>query len=211
VSAPASVVDARVRNWTFVVPSVARVLFLPVEQEDHPGAVVPAGRTTAALDVALAAGPFPGVAAPSLAGWRTAAGGDTDRLLAALGAAVAPGGWLYAGFPNAWYPGNAGRNGSLTLGRVLDTIGRAGLHDAVCYLAFPHERLPAYLIEADDPAALRYFLAALSFPYVEGGNRWKARAKQVAMAGARRAALLTPAGLRSRAVPGLAVVARRPS
>lgn len=211
MNAPVGAVDARVRNWTFVVPPAARVLFLPVQDEDHPGSVVPAARTAAALDVALATGPFPGVAAPSLAGWREAAGGDTARLLATLGAAVAPGGWLYAGFSNAWYPGNAGRNGSLTRGRALEVLRRAGLHDAVRYLAFPHERLPAYLIEDEDPAALRYFLAALSFPYVEGGNRWKARVKQVALAGTRRAALLSPAGLRSRAAPGLVVVARRPS
>jgi hypothetical protein len=204
-------VDARVLNWTFLVPSADRPLVLPIDQERPDGAVVPADRSREAVREALAGGPYGGVAAPALARWRQATGGDSAVLLERLAQAVAEGGWLYVGFPNAWYPAHAGRGGSLSAARVGQILAAAGLESLTNYLAFPHERTPAYLIAEDDPAALRYFLERLSFPYVEGGDRWRARAKQLVLAGGLRAALAAPDAMRSRFSPGLAVVARRPS
>ena len=204
-------VDARLSNWMFLVPAVDRPLVLPIAEERPQGAVVPASRSGEALREALAGGPYGGVAAPALARWRAATGGDSAILLERLAQSVAEDGWLYVGFPNAWYPPHAGRGGSLSAARVGEILRKAGFGSSTVYLAFPHERTPAYLIAEDDPAALRYFLERLSFPYVESGDRWKARAKQLVLSGARRAALMAPAGIRSRFAPGLAVVARRPS
>ena len=201
--------DARVSNWSFLVPSADRFLLLPIRDEDPSGAVVPSERSARGLADALVAAPFPLVGVPALAAWRSVADGDGARLLERLAGAVAPGGWLYVGFPNAWYPGYAGRAGSLTEDRVRAVLSAAGLQPVATYLAFPHERTPAYLIERDDPAALRYFLERLSFPYVEGPDRWKSRGKQLALAAARRGALVAPSGLRARFAPGLAVTARR--
>ena len=201
--------DARVLNWTFVVPGADRFLMLPIDDERPEGAVTPASRTPAALDEALDTEPYAGVAAPDLASWGEASPAERGPLLERLAGVVAPGGWLYAGFPNAWYPGNARRPGARSSRAVMRDLRAAGFGRVDAYVALPHHRCPAFLIEEADPSALRYFLDRLSFPYVESDDPRKARMKQRVLAAGRRAALIAPAGTRARFAPGAAVVARR--
>ena len=201
--------DARVLNWMFVVPATERVLLLPLHDERPEGVAVVESRSSRALDDALDDGPYTGVAVPDLAAWGEASSAEAGSLLERLATAVGPGGWLYAGFPNVWYPGNARRPGARSATAVARELRAMGFDRVAAYVALPHHRVPAYLIEDADPSALRYFLDRLSFPYVESDNPRKARLKQRLLAAGRRAALIAPARTRARFAPGAAIVARR--
>jgi hypothetical protein len=203
------VTDARLLNWTFVVPASDRFLLLPIDDERPDGAVAVTARTPEALDRALDAGPYAVVAAPDLASWGDASPAEQRPLLERLADVVAPGGWLYAGFPNAWYPGNIRRPGARSSRSVTRDLRAVGFGRVDAYVALPHHRCPAFLIEESDPSALRYFLDRLSFPYVESEDPRRARMKQLVLAAGRRAALIAPASTRARFAPGAAVVARR--
>ena len=182
--------DARVLNWTFLVPSSNRYLLLPIDAERPDGAVAVADMTPAALDEALAAAPFEGVAAPDLASWREASPLEAGSLLGRLAEAVGPAGWLYVGYPNAWYPGNARRPGAQSTASLVRELRASGFERVDSFVALPHHRVPAYLIEDGDPFPLQYFLDRLSFPYVESDDPRKARVKQRILSAARRAALV---------------------
>jgi hypothetical protein len=203
-------VDARTLNWRFVVPDEREgLLLVPVDDERIPSAVV-AESGPAGLAAALGRRPYPAVAAPDLGG-RVGRGrpGETGRLLARLCAAVAPAGWLYAGFANAWYPGAPWRPGSLSLGTALRILRRSGLSDPEVYLALPSQRRPALLVPAARPAELGHVLDRLFVPYVPAELRF-ARARRELLTMFRSGAAVAPHGIRTRLAPAFSLVARRP-
>ncbi|HLW18239.1 MAG TPA: hypothetical protein VKV69_12870, partial [Actinomycetota bacterium] len=159
--------DARALNWRFVTPSEpAGMLLLPAEDEWIPWAVTPFG-TAGALAEAFRTGPYPGVAIPDVHRWARIADSDAVTLLDAAAGAVAPGGWLYAGFANPWYPLRAIR-GSLRIGKALDVIRRCGLSSPDVYFVFPDQRRPAYLMPRDGRVELEFFLDRFFVPYADG-------------------------------------------
>jgi hypothetical protein len=207
-----SELDARALNWRFVVPDEPRgLLLLPADGERVEGAVSPE-LSASALSGALRDGPYPAVAAPDLARWAglERAGGAAD-LLARLGDAVGPGGWLFAGFPNPWYPARPAATGSLGLGTARRILGRSGLGIGESYVALPDQRCPAYLVSAGAPAELEYFLRCLFRPYTGSLSGWRARLGQRSLSLMRRIALGLPHRVRVRFAPALGIVARRPT
>jgi hypothetical protein len=199
-------VDARVLNWRFVVPGEPEgLLLLPADSETLPGAVTAEGDV---LDGALLARCYPAVAAPDLAAWTPHRQREAARLLAGLATAVAPGGWLCVGFPNRWYPGAPLRAGSLSSGRAVRTIRRAGLTGAELYAALPEQRRAAFLVPLARRSEMDYMLRVLfdtSFP--AGGRRAVAFRRILSIL--RRVALATPRA-RQHFVPAYYLVARRP-
>jgi hypothetical protein len=202
--------DARALNWRFVVPDEPRgLLLLPAEGERVEDAVSPEP-SASALSAALREAPYPAVVAPDLAAWAgfERAGGAAD-LLARLGDCVGPGGWLFAGFPNAWYPAHPAAAGSLGLGAARRILHRAGLGIVDAYLALPDQRCPAYLVSTEGPAELEYFLRRLFRPYAGSLSGWRAGLRQRSLSVMRRVALGLPHRLRIRFAPALGIVARR--
>jgi hypothetical protein len=204
-------VDARPLNWRFVVPDEPRgLLQLRAGDERLEGAVSPE-RSAPALSTALRDGPYPAVVASDLAGWAglERRGGAAD-LLARLGDAVAPGGWLFAGFPNAWHPARPAPDGALGLGAARRIVGRSGLVMLDAYVALPDQRCPAYLVSIDRPAGLEYFLRHLFRPYAGSLSGWRAGLRRRSLSLMRAAALGLPHPVRLRLAPALGIVARRP-
>ena len=203
--------DARALNWRFVVPDEPEgLLLLPIADERLPNSTaVRPGRPS--LDAALRAGPYPAIVAPDVGSWSSFGGGDPVRLLTLLASSVAPGGWLYAGLANPWYP--HARRGRRSLGRraALRALRACGFEDFETYLAFPDERCPAYLVSTTRPAELEYFLRSLFLPYAGAARGWRARVRQRLLSSMRAAALLVPHGTRLRFAPALGIVARRSS
>ncbi len=197
-------VDARVLNWRFIVPDEpAGMLLLPADGETLPAAVTP---ERDALKRMLLDRRYPAVAVPDLAAWVSQ--GRPSRLLAALAAAVAPGGWLCAGFPNRWYPAAPLRAGSLSLTAALGVMRRAGLTGAEVYAALPDQRRAAFLVPLARPAEMDHMLRTLfetSFPASGRG----ALAGRRILAILRRVALATPRA-RRHVVPAYYLVAGKP-
>ncbi len=204
--------DARLLNWRLLVPSEPEgLLLLAVAGETLPGAVCPPADASG-LAGALDGRRYPAVVAADLGTWGLLpGGGGAAALLGRAAAAVAPGGWLYAGFANRLYPAGPRGRGALRAAVARRTLAAAGLEPAALYLAFPDQRCPAYLVGTVDHAELEYFLRTLFFPHATGGSAWKARARQRALAAGRRAALAAPARLRPLLAPAYGLVARRPS
>jgi hypothetical protein len=206
-----SEVDARPLNWRFVVPGEHRgLLLLAVGDEGLEDAVIPEP-SASALSAAMRNGPYPAVVAADLAAWaglerHTGAAG----LLGRLGDCVEPGGWLFAGFPNAWYPARLAATGSLGLAAARRIVGRTGLVMVDAFLALPDQRCPAYLVSIDRPAELEYFLRRLFRPYAGSLSGWRAGLRQRSLSVMRKAALGLPHGPRLRFAPAFAIVARRP-
>jgi hypothetical protein len=159
-------VDARLLNWRFIVPAEPEgLLLLSAAGETLPGAVTPEEH---APDRRFPARRYPAVAIPDLAVWLPShRRGATARLLADLAVAVAPGGWLCAGFANRWYPVAPLRTGSLSCACALRTIRRAGLTRAELYAALPEQRRAAFLVPLARRAEMDHMLRVLfetSFP-----------------------------------------------
>jgi hypothetical protein len=207
VSAPA---DARTLNWRFVVPDEPPgLLYLPVDSEAPPGAVVaaPGGHGLAAT---LRGAPFPAVAVPDLGRWAPRRPAEARRILARLAAALAPGGWLCAGFANACFPGTPALTGALRLSSAERVLRRKGLSDLEVYLTLPAQRCPALLVPASRPVELDYVLRQLFLLYAPGEGDWAAARRQLlTLLG--RGAMRVPHDLRMRFAPGFCVVARRPA
>ena len=202
--------DARAMNWRFVVPSEpAGLLLLPTDGERVPGAVVPA-RTARALEEVLARGPFPAVAVPDLGPWARVLG-SPSALVRRLAGAVDRGGWLYAGFANALFPGRPFARGSLRPGSVRGSLAATGPWSVERYFPLPDQRRPAFLVPAARREEMDYLLRNLFVPYPETGPPWAARAVRRALVTMRRAALALPAGPRVRLAPAIAILARRSS
>ncbi|HYU56821.1 MAG TPA: hypothetical protein VEO00_02060, partial [Actinomycetota bacterium] len=187
----------------------AGLLLLPANGERLDGAVVP-DHTAAALLATLAEGPFPAVAVPDLGVWgHLAGGGRSGRMLERLAGAVAPGGWLYAGFANPWYPARFRLTRAMRLRRAVRILHRAGMGGTEVYLAFPDQTCPAYLVSKGGPAELDAFLRHLFLPYAGASQGWRGRVKQRVLSLMRAAALVSPHSLKARFAPALAIVARR--
>ena len=202
--------DARLLNWRLVVPSEPEgLLLLATAGETLPGAVCPR-RDAAGLAAALDGRTWPAVVVGDLGAWgRLDGGGGAAAVLGRAAAAVAPGGWLYAGFANRLYPPSLPDRGALRAGAARRVLARRGLEPAAAYLAFPDQRCPAYLVGTADGAELEYFLRTLFFPHAAGASAWKARARQRLLAAGRTLALATPARLRPLLAPAYGLVARR--
>jgi len=205
MTAPA---DARLDNWTYVVPSAARTLVLPVRDE-QPAHAVLAPRDPAGLKAVLAEGRYDGVAAPDLSDWAAALNYRAADLLAELAKAVAPGGWIYAGVAPPLCPLRPIRPGSLSPRHAVRTLQRAGLAVDRCWLVLPSLRRPAFLVPAERAAELDYFLTAIFFPHVESTNPVLGRATRATLRLGRKVALQMPSRARLACAPGAAVLAMR--
>jgi hypothetical protein len=203
-------VDARTLNWRFVVPDEPEgLLYLPVNDERVPLAVV-AEEGLRGLAVALRGGPYPAVAAPDLGRWARNRPAQAGRMLARLSAAVAPGGWLCAGFANANYPATPALTGALRIRSARRILRRAGLSDLEVYYSLPNQRCPALLVPAARPVELNHVLRYLFLTYLPGEGPWAAAQRHL-LTLLRRGALRTPHGIRTRFAPGFYVIARRPA
>jgi hypothetical protein len=205
------VTDARVLNWRYTVPAQRRhMLFLPVGEERVANASIPE-RSPEGVAQALGGERYATVVAPDISTWSSAAGGDPGALVARLAGVVEPGGWLYIGFPNYWYPARPMRAGSLSLGKAVAALLAAGLDEVEPYLALPDQSCPAFLIGAARRHELDYFLTQLFFPYSPTGTARAALLRRVLLPLA--AALLRrgPHRPRVQLAPALALVARRPA
>jgi hypothetical protein len=200
--------DARMHNWRFVVPDEPEgLLHLPADGELLPSAAVvepgPDG-----LAAALRRGPYPAIAAPDIGLWSRHRPAEASRTLARLAAAVAPGGWLCAGFANANYPGTPALAGGLRMPTARRVLRCAGFTDIEEYIALPNQRCPALLVPAARSMELNHVLRQLFLTYVPGEGML-AMAQRHLLTLLRRGALVTPHGIRARFAPGFFVVARR--
>jgi hypothetical protein len=200
-------VDARLLNWRFIVPGEPPgLLLLAADGETIPGAVMP-GRGV--LPGRLQDGRYPAIAIPDLAAWvPQRQPGAAARLLATLAVAVAPGGWLCAGFPNRWYPAAPMRSGSLSLTAALGVVSRAGLTRPEVYAALPDQRRAAFLVPLARPAEMDHMLRALFETSFPSGGRGTIVFRRILAAG-RRVALATPRA-RRHLVPAYYLVAGKP-
>jgi hypothetical protein len=201
-------VDARLLNWRFIVPAEPKgLLLLPAGAETLPGAVTPGKDPSGGPR--LPDPRYPAIAAPDLAAWlpRGRRGGAAC-LLADLAAAVAPGGWLCAGFANRWYPLAPLRPGSLSSGRALRTIRRAGLTEPQLYAALPGQRRAAFLVPLARRAEMDYMLRFLFQTSTPERGRGAVAFRRILRA-LRLAALLAPRA-RRHLVPAYYLIAQRP-
>jgi hypothetical protein len=202
--------DARTTNWRFVVPAATgSQLVLPVGDEQPPGAVTPA-RTPAGLRAALAEGPWTAVVAADLSRWTSVAGLPTVQLLALLADAVAPGGYLFAGFPGRLYPMHLASRGAVLPARAKRVVRRRGLELVSTYVALPTASCPALIVPVDSAAELDYVLRNLTFPYTPSNRPVVGRARQELMRVMQAAAQRAPHDLRVAGAPGHAMLAVRP-
>lgn len=199
--------DARLLNWRFLVPSEPPgLLLLAADGETVPGAV---SGEPSLLDHPLPAGRYPAIAIPDLAAWvpRQRTASRASRLLAGLAAAVAPGGWLCAGFANSCYPIAPLRPGSLSCARALRVIRRAGLTQPELYAALPGQRRAAYLVPLARPAEMDHMLRVLFETSSPSQGRGAAASRRLQSA-ARLAALAAPRA-RRHLMPAYYLIARR--
>lgn len=213
-----TVIDHRLLNWRFVVPSLPDgLLLLPAADE---AGEVPAAVVCDPGLAALRARTYPAVVVADLGRWSGGEAGQGDpgrghgggrELLLRAAEAVAPGGWLYVSFANPWYPLRSHGGAALTLAAAGRVLRDAGLRPSSAWLAFPDQRTTAYLVPARGGPELEYFMRTFFFPYATGQSARKARIKQRALTLMRGAALLAPARLRPRFAPAFAVVAERPA
>ena len=202
--------DARTLNWLFVVPAATgSQLVLPVADEVVPGAVQPAP-TSAGLRGVLAEGPFSSVVASDVSAWSGRTGVGSVRLLGQLADAVAPGGFLYAGFPGRGYPLNAASRGAVLRCRATSVLRRHGLRLEAAYVALPAAACPALIVPVDSPTELDYVLRHLSFPYASSSRPLVGRARHALVRVGQAAAVRAPHRLRVAGSPGHSLLAVRP-
>jgi hypothetical protein len=201
-------VDARLLNWRFIVPGEPEgLLLLPAGAETLPGAVTPAKDPSGGPQLIDPC--YPAIAVPDLAAWLSRGRRRaTACLLADLAAAVAPGGWLCAGFANRWCPIAPLRAGSLPSGRALRVIRRAGLTEAELYAALPGHRRAAFLVPLARRAEMDHMLRFLFQTSVPERGLGAVAFRRILHI-LRRAAILTPR-VRRHLVPAYYLVARRP-
>jgi hypothetical protein len=199
--------DIRALNWRFLVPEEPHgLLFLPIDAEALAGATSPNGE--GGLAGAIQQGPYPAVAVPDLAAWiKYSPDESPTRLLDRLADAVAPGGWLYAGFPNRLYPGRPVAPGSIRLGTAVRILRARRFTEVSAFLPFPDQRGQAYFISADTRAPLGHFLSLLVFPYSAGGPGADQKRRRIRWM--RRIALASPHPIRVLFAPAAALFARR--
>lgn len=201
--------DARALNWRFVVPDEPEgLLLLGVDGEALPGAIMPEPGSEE-LRFALRNGPFPAVVVADLGRWSRLTGDAPAALLARLADAVAPGGWLFAGMANPWYPLRPLARGSLSVGRAERSLRRGGLNCVELYLAFPDHRCPAYLVPRAGWAELETFLRRFFIPYAGTTRGRRGRALQIVLTIMHRAALHAPHRLRAALAPAACIVSGR--
>lgn len=200
--------DARLLNWRFIVPAEPTgLLLLPAGAETLPGAVTPGKDPSGGPR--LREPRYAAIAAPDLAAWLPRGRrGAAARLLADLAAAVAPGGWLCAGFANRWYPVAPLRPGSLSSARAVRTVRRVGLTEPQLYAALPGHRRAAFLVPLARRAEMDYMLRFLFQTCTPERGRGAVAFRRILRA-LRRAALGTPRA-RRHLVPAYYLVARRP-
>lgn len=201
-------VDARLLNWRFIVPGEPEgLLLLPAGAETLPGAVTPEKDPSGGPQ--LVGLYYPAIAVPDLAAWLPRGRrGATACLLADLAAAVAPGGWLCAGFANRWCPIAPLRAGSLSSGHALRVIRRAGLTRAELYAALPGHRRAAFLVPLARRAEMDHLLRCLFQTSVPERGLGVIAFRRILHI-LRRAALLTPR-VRRHLMPAYYLVAQRP-
>ena len=199
--------DARLLNWRFVVPGEPDgLLLLPADTETVPGAVTPEKDL---LAQALTHSRYPAVAVPDLAAWVPRGQQiEASRLLAALAAAVAPGGWLCVGFRNRWYAAAPLRPGSTSLGAALGAVRRAGLTGTEVYAALPDQRRAAFLVPLARPAEMNHMLRVLFETSFPSSGRWAVTFRRI-LSVLRRVACAAPR-VRRHLVPAYYLVAQRP-
>jgi hypothetical protein len=202
--------DARTLNWRFVVPAATGcLLVLQIADDVVPGAVQPAP-TAAGLRGVLAEGPFSGVVVADVSAWSARTGVGSVRLLGQLAGAVAPGGYLYAGFPGRGYPLNVASRGAVLRFRATSTLRRHGLRLESSYVALPAASCPALIVPVDSPTELDYVLRHLSFPYAPSTRPFVGRVRQSLVRAGQAAAVRAPHWLRVAGSPGHALLAVRP-
>lgn len=202
--------DARTLNWGHVVPAAeGRTLLLAVGDEAVEGAVVPL-RTSTAFDAALAEGPYSAVVAVDLSRWTAVTGRTALRLLGDLAAVVAPGGYLYAGFPGRLYPLHLTARGAAVHWRARRVVRRRGLDVVSLYVTLPGASCPAIIVPVDTPWELDYVLRHLSFPYATSSRPLVGRLRQQALRAMQSLASRAPHSLRVAGSPAHAVVAFHP-
>jgi SAM-dependent methyltransferase len=202
--------DARALNWRFVVPeATGSLLVLPVGDELVPGAAQPAPNGDGLRGV-LAEGPFSGVVAADVAAWSARAGVGSLRVLGQLADAVAPGGYLYAGFPGRGYPLNAASRRAILRFRAMSVLRRHGLRLESAYVALPAASCPALIVPVDSPTELDYVLRNLSFPYAPSSRPLAGRARHALVRAGQAAAVRAPHRLRVAGSPAHALLAVRP-
>lgn len=195
--------DIRRTNWWYVLPPVDGCVL--VVGDDDQAETFPERVVTrpnhAALSAALLEGPYPAIAVPDLDG--LVAGDDDLALVRAVAGAVAPTGWMYAGFSNRPL-----RRGALSVAKVRRILRSAGLVDVRLFLAAPDHVTPAYLIPAGRRAEVDFFLRVLFFPYSRGSGA-RAAAKRLALRVLWLGASISPPWARASAWPSVAFVAKR--
>jgi len=124
---------------------------------------------------------------------------------------VEPAGWLYAGFPNAWYAAHPLRARSLSLRAASASVRAAGLTDVQPYVLLPDQTCPAFLIGAGRRHELDYFLSQLFFPYSAARTARAALLRGFLLSALAGLAKRSPHAVRVHLAPALALVARRPA
>jgi hypothetical protein len=132
------------------------------------------------------------------------------RLLGQLADAVAPGGFLYAGFPGRGYPLNAASRGAVLRFRATSALRRHGLRLESTYVALPAASCPALIVPVDGPTELDYVLRNLSFPYAPSTRPLVGRARHALVRAGQAAAVRAPHRLRVAGSPGHGLLAVRP-
>lgn len=200
--------DARLLNWRFLVPGEPEgLLLLPAGTETLAGAVTPAKDPYGGPQ--LAGSYYPAIAVPDLAAWLPRGRrGAATCLLADLAAAVAPGGWLCAGFANRWCPIAPLRAGSLSSGQAKRVLRRASLTRAELYAALPSHRRAAFLVPLSRRAEMDHMLRCLFQTSVPERGLGAVAFRRILHV-LRRAALLTPR-VRRHLMPAYYLVAERP-
>jgi hypothetical protein len=205
-----SMTDARALNWRFVVPSEPPGLLLLAEDGGRYDTAVTAVLGSLRIDAALRAGPYPAIAATDIGAWAAAENTSSREVLSALAAAVPQGGWIYAGFANAWFPLAPYLPGSLTVCAACGILRRAGLSDIQVFAALPDHRHPGLLVPTSQPEELDHVLRALFLNY-QPGDSALAAARRMILRGLRWTAVVLPHRIRAHALPGFGVIGVRPA
>lgn len=201
--------DARTTNWRYVVPTTgASLLLLPIDGEEVPAARVPVA-SLEGLREAIADGPYAAVVAGDVSRWSRRLGLSSTALVAVLADVVAPGGYLYIGYPGRLYPLHVVSRGAVVPWRAAATVRRQGLQPVTAYLAMPSASRPALLVPVDQPAELDYVLQNLSFPYAPSSRPLVGRLRQALVTWMQKAAMRSPHRLRVLCSPGHGLLAVR--
>ncbi|HVL90645.1 MAG TPA: hypothetical protein VM841_10480 [Actinomycetota bacterium] len=195
--------DVRRMNWWYVLPPATGPVLL-VGDAAHMDAfsdpIIASGLDESLR--AVAATRYGGIAVPDLDAVFHAGPSEFDGLRTLM-AAVEPGGWFYGGFSNRPL-----RRKGLSLGRVRTLLHLAGMRDHRVFLAAPDHVTPAYLIPAARRAEMDFFLRMFFFPYSRASGT-RAAVRRMALRFLRVGTSVSPAWLRARVWPSVAVVARK--